>query len=278
VYRLLRERAPVWRSPPGIWVLTRYADIIAVVKDPRFGYDFEGRLSSPHQRSPLLGEPVYRLIGLSMLVRNPPDHTRLRGLVAKAFTARRIEAMRSRIEATVDALLDAIIPRRHMDVMHDFARMLPVIVICDVLGIPEQDRPRFISGHRSWARMLDPTPKTAEEIAEENVNALNLRAYFEEIFQRREREPGDDIISMLLRARADESGGLSHDELVSNLALLFDAGRATTTYAVGNGLLALHRYPSQWEMLKAQPQLAANAVEELLRFDSPVQLTTRTAF
>ena len=109
-YRLLREHAPVWRSPTGLWVLSRHADVAAVLKDPRFGHDFEGKLSDPRSRSELLDEPVFRGLGLSMLVRDPPDHTRLRGLVAKAFTARRLEAMRPKIAALVETLLDTSAP------------------------------------------------------------------------------------------------------------------------------------------------------------------------
>ena len=151
-YRLLREHAPIWRSPTGLWVLSRHADIAAVLKDPRFGHDFEGKLSDPRGRNELLDEPVFRGLGLSMLVRDPPDHTRLRSLVAKAFTARRLEEMRPKIEALVEKLLDAVEPRGRMDVIADFARPLPVLVICDLLGIPEADRPRFLTGYRVSGR------------------------------------------------------------------------------------------------------------------------------
>src|SRR2546427_790901 len=184
-YRLLRERAPVWRSPTGLWVLSRHSDIAAVLKDSRFGHDFESKLSDPRGRDELLEEPVFRGLRLSMLVRDPPDHTRLRGLVAKAFTARRLEAMRPKIEA---------------------------------------------------------------------------------------------LISALLHVRDEHDGRLTHDELAANIGLLFGAGHETTTHLIGNGLLALHRNPDQWRKLVADPMLAGNAVEELLRFDSSVQLTSRKAF
>jgi cytochrome P450 len=278
VYRRLRERAPIWRSPWGDWVLTRHADIVEVLRNPNFGHDYEEKLSRPYRRPPILEEPAYRFMALMMLVRDPPDHTRLRALVAPAFTARRIEAMRTRIETRVDTLLDAIIPRRRMEVMNDFARVLPITVICDILGIPEQDRSGLQQEYRFSGRTLDPTLKRPEEVAEDNANALCIRAIFEDIFKRRERELGDDIISVLLQARDDVSEGLSHDELAANLALMFEAGHATSAYLIGNGLLALQRHPLQWELLKARPQLASNAVEELLRFESSIQLTTRKAF
>jgi cytochrome P450 len=277
-YRRLRERAPVWRAPWGEWVLTRHSDIAAVLKSPRFGRDFEEKLVNPGHRLPIFDEPAYRFLALSMLVRDPPDHTRLRALVCKAFTARRVEAMRPRIEAKVDELLDAIIPRRHMEVMADLARMLPIIVICDMLGIQEGERSELLTNYRFAGGLLDPKPKSTQEIAQQNASALWVRAFFEEMFQRRMRAPGDDLITALLQVRDDASGRLSHDELASNLTLLFEAGHATSTNLIGNGLLALHRDPSQWALLTARPQLAAGAVEELLRYEPPVQMTGRKAF
>jgi len=213
-----------------------------------------------------------------MLVRDPPDHTRLRGLVAKAFTARRLEAMRPRIEALVEALLDAVEPQGRMDAIADFARPLPVLVICDLLGIPEADRPRFLGGYRVSGRALDPTPMTREELDEVNAIAVRNRGYFEDLFERRRDAEGDDLISALLHVRDEHDGRLTHDELAANIGLLFGAGHETTTHLIGNGLLALHRNPDQWRKLVADPMLAGNAVEELLRFDSSVQLTSRKAF
>ena len=277
-YRLLRERAPAWRSPTGLWVLSRHADVAAVLKDQRFGHDFEGKLSAPLGRNELLDEPVFRGLRLSMLVRDPPDHTRLRGLVAKAFTARRLEAMREKIEALVETLLDAVAPRGRMDVIADFARPLPVLVICDLLGIPEADRPRFLSGYRVSGRALDPTPMTRQELDEVNAIAVRNRGYFEELFERRKDADGDDLITALLHVRDEQDGRLTHDELAANIGLLFGAGHETTTHLIGNGLLALHRDSGQWQKLVEDPTLADNAVEELLRFDSSVQLTTRKAF
>jgi cytochrome P450 len=275
VYRALREQAPVWRSPLGFWVLSRHADVSAVLRDPRFGRDFQGKLSAARGRSELLQEPAYRSLGLSMLARDPPDHTRLRGLVAKAFTARRVEAMRTGIEACVDRLLDRHAADRRMELISEFARILPVTVICDLLGIPETDRPRFLSGYRVSGRLLEPTPLSPHELAQANANTLYNRGYFEDLFDRRSRAPGDDLISALLQVRDEADGRLSHD---ANVALLFGAGHETTTHLIGNGVLALHRQPTQWALLTERPALAAAAVEEVLRFDSSVQLTSRKAF
>ncbi|HMN72824.1 MAG TPA: cytochrome P450, partial [Rhodoblastus sp.] len=276
-YRMLRENAPVWKSPMGVWVLTRYDDIARLLKDQRFVHDFDGAISDPRDRGALREEPVYKQLGRSMLLRDPPDHTRLRGLVAKAFTARRVEEMRPQIARVVNALLDTLAPRGKMDVIEDFSHKLPVIVICDMLGIPEEDRAQFLTGYRVSGRALDPTPMTRAELDQVNSNILGGRAYFAKLFERRRREPGDDLTSALLQAQDEKDGRLSEDELYANISLLFAAGHETTTNLIGNGLLALHRNRDQWEKLIANPDLASGAVEELLRYDSSVQLTSRKA-
>lgn len=276
-YRSLRERSPVWRSPLGPWILSRYRDIDAVVKDRRFVHDFEGLISDPGNRRAVLHEPVTQNLAQSMLVRDPPDHTRLRGLVVRAFTARRVEEMRPRIEALVQELIDAVLPRRAMDVIGDLSHKLPVIVICDMLGIPEEDRAPFLGGFRISGRTLDPVPMTRAEIEEGNAGVLRTHAYFEGLFERRRNDPGDDLISALMAVRDEEDGRLSPVELTANINLLFAAGHETTANLIGNGLLALHRNPDQWDLLVREPERAAGAVEELLRYDSSVQLTTRKA-
>jgi cytochrome P450 len=277
-YKALRERAPVWRTPLGFWALSRHVDVGSVLKDQRFGHDFGGKLSDLGDRAEARQRPAYQSLGRSMLTRDPPDHTRLRGLVVKAFTARRVEAMRPRIEACVDHLLDRVAGARRMDVIGDFARILPVTVICDMLGIPEADRARFLSGYRVSGRLLDPIPITPQELDQADANTLYNRAYFEDLFVRRSRDPADDLISALLQVRDEQDGRLTHDELAANIALLFGAGHETTANLIGNGLLALHRHPAQWARLCADPSLSAFAVEELLRFDSSVQVTSRKAF
>jgi cytochrome P450 len=222
--------------------------------------------------------PVFQSLRRSMLVQDPPDHTRMRGLVVRAFTARRVEEMRPRIEALVKELLDTIEPRGHMDVIADLSHKLPVIVICDMLGVPEEDRAQFLGSFRISGRALEPIPLSASELEEANASTLRTRTYFLSLFERREKDPGgDDLISALLAVRDENDGRLSQDELTSNINLLFAAGHETTANLIGNGLLALHRQPDQWEKLTRDPSLAANAVEELLRYDSSVQLTARKA-
>jgi cytochrome P450 len=211
-----------------------------------------------------------------MLQSDPPDHTRLRGLVVKAFTARRVEDMRPRIQAIVDQAIDAVIERGHMDLIEDFAFRLPVTIICDMLGIPEDHRETFYNSSRDGGRLLDPVPLTPEEIAKGNAGNMMAQMYFQQLFELRRRNPGDDLTTQLVQAEED-GHKLTNEELTANIILLFGAGHETTVNLIGNGLLALHRNPDQLALLKARPELMVNAIEEFLRYDSSVQMTGRVA-
>jgi hypothetical protein len=209
-----------------------------------------------------------------MLVVDPPDHTRLRGLVTKAFTARRVTDMKVRIRKLIDEQLDRVADKGEMDVIRDIAHRLPVIVICDMLGIPEDHRAAFLVGSNVSGRILDPVPMSREELQQANTGTQMGNAYFDQLCDLRRRDPQDDLTTELVRA--EEAGDrLTAEELRANIGLLFGAGHETTTNLIGNGLLALHRHPDQWERLKADPGLIPNAIEELLRFDSSVQMTGR---
>jgi hypothetical protein len=211
-----------------------------------------------------------------MLSRDPPDHTRLRGLVVKAFTAPRVEGMRTRIQRIVDESLDRVAGRGQMDLVADYAFRLPVVVICDMLGIPEEDREVFFVRERTAGRLLDPVPLTRAEIDAANASHLASVAYFQRLFDLRRREPADDLTTQLVQAE-EHGNQLSNEELVANIILLFGAGHETTVNLIGNGLLALHRNPDQLALLKTRPELIGNAVEEFLRYDSSVQLAGRVA-
>lgn len=275
-YHQLRAREPLHRSPLGFVVATRHADIALLLRDRQLGKRFRERMVK-RLGPQALNEVSYRGLELMMLTRDPPDHTRLRGLVTKAFTARRVEEMRPRIQALVDDLIDKIIDRGEMDVIRDFAHPLPVMVICDMLGIPEEDRGPFLESSRIVGRILDPVPLPREELDRANESSLAQAAYFNDLFERRRREPKDDLITHLVQA--EEAGDrLSNEELFANVQLLFGAGHETTTNTIANGLLALHRHPDQLEALKADPSLTPNAVEEVLRYDSAVQMTGRASF
>jgi cytochrome P450 len=274
-YHRMRAVDPVHYSPLGFYVASRHGDVTTVLRDKHFGKDFVGRLTR-RRGEKIFDEPVYRSMRHWMLQQDPPDHTRLRGLVVQAFTARRVEDMRPRIQEIVDLTLDRLIPRRHADLIVDFAFRLPVTVICEMLGIPPDHHDMFLLGARDGGRLLDPVPLSRAEVDAANARNLAAQAYFQQLFELRRREPGDDLTSRLVQAE-EQGSKLSNEELTANVILLFGAGHETTVNLIGNGLLALHRNPDQLRHLRDNPELMPNAIEELLRYDSSVQTTSRTA-
>ncbi len=274
-YVRLREHDPMHVNAHGAFVASRHADVTVVLRDKRFGKDYVERTIRRYGPK-IMDEPVFRGMSHWMLQQDPPDHTRLRGLVVKAFTARRVEDMRPRIQEIVDQTLDRIIPQGKMDLIEEYAFRLPVTIICDMLGIPEEHREMFYKGSRDGGRVLDPVPLSPEEIQQANVTSAMSRMYFENLFELRRKNPADDLITQLVQA--EEAGDkLTNEELTANIILLFGAGHETTVNLIGNGLLALHRNPDQLALLKAKPELIGNAIEEFLRYDSSVQMTGRVA-
>ncbi|MHC2323930.1 cytochrome P450 [Bradyrhizobium diazoefficiens] len=261
-YDRLRAIDPIHVTPFGQFVASRHADVSLVMRDKRFGKDFVER-SKRRYSEKIMDEPVFRSMSHWMLQADPPDHTRLRGLVVKAFTARRVEDMRPRIQEIVDEAIDAVIDRGHMDLIEDFAFRLPVTIICDMLGIPEDHREVFYKSSRDGGRLLDPVPLTPEEIAKGNAGNMMAQMYFQQLFELRRRNPADDLTTQLVQAEED-GNKLTNEELTANIILLFGAGHETTVNLIGNGLLALHRNPDQLALLKARPELMVNAIEEFL--------------
>jgi cytochrome P450 len=274
-YERLRTTDPMHRTLLGMFVASRHAEASLVLRDKRFGKDYVERTVRRYGPK-IMEEPVFRNFSRTMLQQDPPDHTRLRGLVAKAFTARRLEDMRPRIRQIVDQTLDRIAPQGHMDLIEDFAFRLPVTIICDMLGIPEEHREVFYTGSRDSGRVLEPVPLSPEEIKQGNARSVMSAMYFQQLFELRRKNPGDDLTTQLVQAEEDGSK-LSNEELTANIILLFGAGHETTVNLIGNGLLALHRNPDQLALLKANPSLITNAIEEFLRYDSSVQMTGRAA-
>ena len=271
-YARLRTRDPVHRSRlMDAWVFSRFADIDAILRDHRhFSSDSRKRVASSGRRAslPKVDEP-------SMLFLDPPDHTRLRALVNKAFTPRAVAALEPHIRELMTRLLDAVDDPSGFDLMAAVAKPLPVIVIAEMLGIPPKDREQFGIWSDQRARILEPTLTPAErETAESAMRALD--AYLEPIISERKADPRDDIISAL--AQAEEEGDrLTEREVLVMLRLLLVAGNETTTNLIGNGMLALLRHPDQMAALRDDPGLIPSAVEELLRYDSPVQVDMRSA-
>jgi pimeloyl-[acyl-carrier protein] synthase len=277
LYHRLRAEDPVHRSALGFWVLTRHADVLALLRDPRMSRDprrsqrVEQLRTSAELDELLAAEEA----APSMLFVDPPDHTRLRALVNKAFTPAAVERLRPRVEAIVAELLDRVAGAGAMDVVEDLAYPLPVTVICELFGVPEADRDRFRAWSRGLVHLLDPL--VASDALERALQArLALRGYLRELIAERRAHPAGDLLTALIAAE-DQGHQLSEAELVSMCLLLLVAGHETTVNLIANGMLALLRDLGARARLQADPGLAGSAVEELLRYDSPVQFTSRHA-
>ena len=267
LYHRLRAEDPVHQTPAGFWVLSRYDDVALVLRDARFGRRGFQQLIAARFAGPGFWH--------SMLLQDPPDHTRLRTLVSKAFTPRAIDGLRGRIESMVDALLDAAVDRGEMDLIGDLAYPLPASVISEMLGVPLEEREHLREWSADIARSLDAMiVSDPEVIARANAAGAAIHEYFERLVAERRRTPRADILSGLIAA--EEAGDrLSTDELFATVILLFLAGHETTANLIGNGMLALLRHPAELARLRDDPALIESAVEELLRFDSPVQRVGR---
>jgi cytochrome P450 len=273
-YRRWRERLPVAALAEGAFVVSGLAEATQVLRDPAFGHP-EPEYLDPADRLP--DQPVDESgrVVRAFLSLNPPDHTRLRRLVAKAFTPRMVDQLAPRIEEIAAELIERA--PAEFDVMTALAKPLPVEVIAELLGVPLDDRERFAEWSHAMARALDPPflqhPDTVEPATRARQSFIG---YFRELAERRRREPGEDLLSALV-AVSDAGDVLSEGELLVTLTLLLIAGHETTTNLIGNGVLALSRHPDGLKPLGADGEHAAQVVEEVLRYDSPVQLTSRTA-
>jgi cytochrome P450 len=286
-YEGFRKRGPIVRSKfQPVWVTADHKLVTSVLKDLTFLKQVEpaspstfservvakvvsqgsGEQSQSLGTSPLEG---------SLLEKDPPDHTRLRKLATEAFTPRAIEKLRARGREIANSLLDRVSEGGSMDLMSDFAAPLPILMICEVLGIPADDVPRF----RKWGNVVGAsldgvrTPEAAKEV---ESAAHELEGYFEELFEQHRSNPGESLLDGLIAAES-EGDRLTHKELVSMCILLLIAGFETTVNLIGNGTLALVNNPDQLAKLRNDPSLTRNAVEEFLRYDSPVQGTSRMA-
>jgi len=270
LYQRLRTEAPVHQTPLGMWVLSRYDDVAMFLRDPRFG-----RRGFQEVISARFGHPGF---SHTMLLQDPPNHTRLRALVSKAFTPRVVEGLRGQIQGMVDALLDDTIERGEADLIADFAYPLPVSVISAMLGVPAHDSRRFREWSFDLARSIDAVVVSDPELVERgNAAGLAFHEYFEDLIAERRRAPRADLLSDLIAA--EEAGDrLSTEELLATVMLLFLAGHETTVNLIGNGMLALLRRPDELRWLREDPHLIGTAVEELLRYDSPVQRVSRLVY
>jgi vitamin D3 1,25-hydroxylase len=260
-YAELRDAQPVRevQRPDGkVWLLSRYADVRAALADPRLSKDWRYTLP-PEQRAeaPAANIPM-------MLLLDPPEHTRLRKLVSRSFTLRRMEGLRPRVEQIATELLDGLPAGGRVDLMAEYAFLLPVFVICELLGVPADDRGDFAR----WSNIM-----VDESTQDESMAAsAALHGYLAELIERKRREPDDALISALIEV-AEDGDRLSQEELVAMAMMLLIAGHETTVNLIGNGVLALLTHPEQRKLLRERPELLPSAVEEFLRWDSPVHST-----
>jgi cytochrome P450 len=273
-WRALREEDPVHETPLGFWVLTRYEDVLRFTRDPALSVE------DGNAKPTAFDEAMAAVVGdredrgnYAMLNRDPPDHTRLRRLVSKAFTPKVIEGLRPRVEELVREALDKVAPTGEMELVGDLAFPLPFRVISDMLGMPEADTDQLREWSGLLVRSLEPLvdPELVLAIADAGDA---MRGFIADVVEWKRKEPADDLLSALITA--EEHGDvLSDEELIQQVMLLYIAGHETTVNLIGNGTLALLHDRHQLERLRDDPSLDANAVEELLRFDSPVQMTRR---
>lgn len=274
-YRRMLEEASIHQTPLGGYVLSRHADCLAALEHPNTSHDpRNSTLFQTMQAERFLGDWNRRR---SFLFMDPPDHTRLRRLVSKAFTRRVVEGLRSRIGELVEQLIDAIEEKGSMELIEDLAYPLPVTIIAEMLGVPTEDAPTFREWSRELARGLDPEPMIPPDVLERRMQAAGeFRSYFTSLISKRRKDPRDDLLSALITAE-EQGDKLTLDELLSTLILLLIAGHETTVNLIGNGLLALLRNPSELERLRNDPSLGKTCVEEVLRYDPPVPYTGRVA-
>jgi cytochrome P450 len=281
-YQALLKLDRVHRSPLGIWVLSGHQEVAAALRHPALGSDeSKADLSAIRpawaikRLAPATPGPFHDLIPNLILFRDPPDHSRLRSLVNKAFTPKAVADLEQRIAQVVDDRLDRLAPKGRMDLLGDFAYPVPALIICELLGVPSGDHP-FITAHApALAARLDPSIfRSAATIAAADNATDELARYLTNLTDERRRTPRDDLLSALIAAQ-DGTDRLSHDELVTMAIFLLIAGHETTANLLGNGVFALLRHPDQLQRLRDDRSLDHTAIEELLRYDGPVQMAER---
>ena len=281
IYDRLRAANPVHRSPLGFWVFTRHADCLAILRDRRSSSDARNAdpTAFPDARLAEIVSGAGAAEALEemapFLFRDPPDHTRLRGLVQKAFTPRVVEGLRPRVEEICEGLLDEALDRGTADLVADYAYPLPVQLIAELLGVPAEDQVLFKEWSDALARGLDPDFLLPPEAIEERLTGiLNFAMYFSTLIEDRRSHPGPDLLTSLIQA--EEAGQvLSQAELLSTCILLLVAGHETTVNLISGGALALLEHPSELARFRSDPGLSRSGVEEMLRYCGPIQLTGR---
>jgi pimeloyl-[acyl-carrier protein] synthase len=279
-YRRLREEAPVfWSERLNGWVLTCYDDVVKTFVDHahfKNGGRFEPVFDAVAEPQRAEFEPMRHHYRFGVIGADPPDHTRLRALIQKAFAPRALEAMRAPVQAIIDAQLDAVATRGDglLDIVRDLANPLPVIVIAQMMGVPASDGPRFKHWSDDVMRFQSGGRASLDDMRTSQTALFDFRAYLEALFAQRRAEPRDDLVTALVQAE-DQGERLSEIELLATCVTLLVAGHETTTNLIANGMLALLRNPDQLDQLRARPELIGSAVEEMLRYDTSLQRNRR---
>lgn len=268
-----RDQSPVLRirlpTREFAWLITRYDDVAMVLKDERFVKDTANAMTRQQEARQPWFRRIFKSLKRNLLNQDAPHHKRLRNLVNKAFTPSLVEQMRDRIQRLADELLDAALRRGRLDLVRDFALPLPVTIIANMLGVPVEDRHQF---HR-WSSAIMAAGHSTWGLVYAVPNALLMIRYIRRFIRLRRADPQDDLVSALIRAE-EEGSTLSDDELLAMIVVLFVAGHETTVNLIGSGTLALLQHPDQLDQLRDDPSLIKSAVEELLRYTSPVETAT----
>lgn len=296
-YERLRAQDPIhWDEEMGFWVLTRFDDINSLYTDNRFSRaqglmkNFE-RLTQAQQQ---IAQPVYHSFSKTVFYSDPPQHTHLRSLMNHAFTPRYVERLRPFIQQTVNELLDS--HHHEMDLIHDLAYPLPVMVIAELIGLPASDRNKFKTWSDDLFAILGTVKNKPQHLLDRAAQSLGeMTEYIKDLANKRRENMGDDLLSVLLSVSDDSTCPVPHhnrghliretsavstlteEELVANINILLSTGHETTTHLIGNGILALLQHPDQMKLLKENPDLLDSAIDEILRYDNPVQITYRSA-
>ena len=278
LYARLREEAPVyWSESQRAWLITRYADVSATVRDPK-RFSSSGRFAAVLDALPAAErarfDPFERHFAVGLLGSDPPDHTRLRRLINRAFTPRVVEELRPRVQALIDGLLDAVQGRGEMDFIRDVAYPLPATVIAELMGVPFEDQDLFKRWSDGILSFQGTGRTTVETLDRAQRDLLEMRAFLTDLLAERRKVPTDDLLGRMVAAEA-EGDKLSSSELLTTCVTLLTAGHETTTNLIGNGLSTLLRHPEQLARLRADEGLMPAAIEEMLRYESPLQRNPR---
>lgn len=266
-----------WNEALGHWVIVRYEPIVSALRNPELFSSkgvFASHLNQIPEASRPQFKPLYDHFSVGLIVSDPPDHTRLRGLVNKVFTPKAVANLRLRVEALVNELLDQVEEKGRIDVVADFAFPLPATVISEILGVPVKDRERIKQWSASHVRISAASFPLVQCAPDIQRNLLELREYMGALIDDRRDNPQDDLLSQLIQS-VEQGEKLTHEELLSSAVTILIAGHETTTNLIASAMLLLLRHPDQLQQLRSNPELAQSAIEEVLRYESPIQRIRR---